>query len=181
VKRRWAAAALSLLAGLAQAQQSPGTRQMIEVLRPGGDTGRNLIIRRAAPPATPTATTAAASAAAADAAAASPATSPPASLSLPIQFEPESARVRPESGVLLGDLVAALASPELKDRRFVIEGPGEAQGSSAAQRLLSQQRAEEVRQYLILLGVNPARLQARGASESPDGRQARPVRVVAVR
>ncbi|MFM7507298.1 MAG: OmpA family protein [Rubrivivax sp.] len=88
------------------------------------------------------------------------------SLSLPIQFEANSARVRPESGGLLGDLVAAMISPELRDNRFLIEGHTDARGNAATNRQLSQERAEEVRQYLILLGVHASRLQAVGKGSS---------------
>ncbi|MCE2908255.1 MAG: OmpA family protein [Burkholderiaceae bacterium] len=181
---------------------SPGTRQMIDALKPADSRGRNLLVRPAAPPppATPPAAPvplpptalapppppspppAAAPApvplalapAPAPAPAPSPAPAPtpapvpaPApSLSLPIQFEPNSARVRPESGGLLGDLVAAMISPELRDSRFLIEGHTDARGNAAANRQLSQQRAEEVRQYLILLGVHASRLQALGKGAS---------------
>ena len=177
---------------------SPGTRQMIEALKPADGRGRNLVVRPAAPPPSPTPAApaplpptalappspppAAAPApvplalapAPAPAPAPSPApapapvlaTAPAPSLSLPIQFEPNSARVRPESGGLLGDLVAAMISPELRDSRFLIEGHTDARGNPAANRQLSQERAEEVRQYLILLGVHASRLQAVGKGSS---------------
>lgn len=109
------------------------------------------------------------------------------SLSLAIQFESNSARVRPESGAVLGNLVAALMSPDLKSNRFVIEGHTDARGSAAANLKLSQERADEVRLYLVALGVNPARLRAvgKGASQGASGgepvaAQNRRVRVVTV-
>lgn len=97
---------------------------------------------------------------------------PPPSLSLAIQFELNSARVRPESGEVLGNLVAAMMSPDLKNNRFVIEGHTDARGNFAANRTLSQQRADEVRLFLVALGVHPARLKAvgRGSSEPADPR-----------
>ncbi|MCA3241643.1 MAG: OmpA family protein [Rubrivivax sp.] len=108
-------------------------------------------------------------------------------MSLAIQFEANSSRVRPESGGLLGDLVAAMISPELKDTRFVIEGHTDARGNAAANRRLSQERAEEVRQYLMLLGVHASRLKAvgKGSSEpantkDPLAAENRRVRVVTV-
>lgn len=96
----------------------------------------------------------------------------PPSLSLAIQFDLNSARVRPESGEVLGNLVAALLSPDLKNNRFVIEGHTDARGNVAANRLLSQQRADEVRLFLVALGVHPARLKAvgKGSSEPVDPR-----------
>lgn len=90
----------------------------------------------------------------------------PPSLSLAIQFELNSARVRPESGPVLGNLVAAMTSPDLKGHRFVIEGHTDARGTPAANQLLSQHRADEVRLYLVALGVHPARLRAVGKGSS---------------
>jgi len=203
--RRRAAVVAALLGALAlvgtealaeaAAPATAGTQQMIEALKPSGNRSRNLLVRPtaepptaatpatpappappAAPaaPATPTAPTAAAPAAPASPA---PATAPePApSLSLAIQFEPNSAQVRPESGVLLGDLMAAMIAPELKDSRFVIEGHTDARGNAAANRRLSQARAEQVRQYLILLGVHASRLQAVGKGSSEPANPANPM------
>ena len=168
-------------AALAQSSTvaAPGTKQMIDALMPSGTKGRNLLVRQSAD--TP-------AAAASGAALAAPAAAEPApSLSLPIQFETNSSRVRPESGGLLGDLVAAMISPELKDMRFVIEGHTDARGNAAANRRLSQERAEEVRQYLMLLGVHASRLKAvgKGSSEpantkDPLAAENRRVRVVTV-
>lgn len=96
----------------------------------------------------------------------------PPSLSLAIQFELNSARVRPESGPVLGNLVAAMTSPDLKGHRFVIEGHTDARGNPAANQQLSQHRADEVRLYLVALGVHPARLRAvgRGSSDLANAR-----------
>ena len=110
---------------------------------------------------------------------------PPPSLSLAIQFETNSAQVRPESGRVLGNLVAAMQSPDLKGVRFAIEGHTDARGAAAANQQLSQHRAEEVRLYLIALGVHPARLKAvgKGATDlanplDPGAAENRRVRVV---
>lgn len=177
----------------AAAPAAPGTQQMIEALKPSGNRSRNLLVRptaEAAAPAAPAAPLAApapapapspapAAAAPAPATAASPAAvaapEPAPSLSLPIQFEPNSAQVRPESGMLLGDLMAAMISPDLRDSRFVIEGHTDARGSAAANRRLSQARAEQVRQYLILLGVHASRLQAVGKGSSEPANPANPM------
>lgn len=179
--------ALAATTGTAWAQvtqaapAAPGTQQMIDALKPSANRGRNLLVRQSSE-----APAAAASAAPAAAATAAPA-GPAPSLSLAIQFETNSSRVRPESGALLGDLVAAMISPDLKDSRFVIEGHTDARGNAAANRRLSQERAEEVRQYLILLGVHASRLKAvgKGSSElanskDPMAAENRRVRVVTV-
>jgi outer membrane protein OmpA-like peptidoglycan-associated protein len=97
---------------------------------------------------------------------------PPPSLSLAIPFEVNSARLRPESGAVLGNLVAALLSPDLKSSRFVIEGHTDASGNPATNLRLSQARADEVRLYLVALGVHPSRLRAvgKGSTEPANGR-----------
>lgn len=98
---------------------------------------------------------------------------PAPSLTLPIRFDTNSARVRPENGALLGNLVAAMLSPDLKASRFVIEGHTDASGLPAANLLLSQQRADEVRLYLVALGVHPARLKTlgKGSTEPANAKE----------
>lgn len=163
----------------------PDTPSMIEALKPSPSRSmRNLMVRQrpdaaasaatsaAAAPvesASPTAQAAASQATAGDAGSqptgpvAAPVPPGPApSLSLAIQFESNSSRVRPESGPVLGNLVAALQSPELKASRFAIEGHTDAVGSAARNLALSQERADEVRLYLVALGVHPSRLKAVG-------------------
>ena len=112
---------------------------------------------------------------------------PAPSLALSIQFDPNSSRVRAESGSLLGNLVAALQSPELKGTRFIIEGHADARGVAERNLRLSQERADEVRLYLVALGVHPARLRAVGRGNSqpvnagdPAAAENRRVRVVTV-
>lgn len=121
------------------------------------------------------------------AAPAQPPAGPPPSLALAIQFEANSARVRPESGPVLGSLVAAMQSPALQASRFIIEGHADPRGGADQNLRLSQARADEVRLYLVALGVHPARLRAvgRGASAlanplDPAAAENRRVRVVTV-
>jgi outer membrane protein OmpA-like peptidoglycan-associated protein len=152
--------------------RAPDTLSMIHALQPASTEGgtRNLVVRQK--------TEGAADAGAAPA-------EPRPNLSLAIHFEPNSARVRPESGALLGNLVAAMLSPELRSSRFVIEGHADARGGQALNQRLSQERAEEVRLYLVALGVSPERLKAvgKGAAEpanplDPLADENRRVRVV---
>ena len=196
-------------AGAGAAAAAPETLQMIDALKPSARRSmRNLLVRTAPPEATasapgavlatpaplapvvaapvpaPAPVSAPAPAATPDAAPGLSAEPPP-SLSLPIRFEPNSARVRPESGALLGNLVAAMQSTDLKASRFVIEGHTDASGAAAANLRLSQQRADEVRLYLVALGVHPARLktQGKGSTEpvnpkDPLSAENRRVRVV---
>jgi outer membrane protein OmpA-like peptidoglycan-associated protein len=198
--RAWplAAAALAWAMAAATAQpvsDAPDVRQMIEALRPNAT--RNLLVR---PTAAPASEAQAAPAAPATPVAAAPAPvappKPPAgsapappdaapALSLALPFQPGRAQLSPDSGPVLGTLVAALLSPELRDTRFVIEGHTDASGSAAQNLHLSQQRAEEVRQYLTVFGIAPSRLRAvgKGASEplnpaNPRAAENRRVRIV---
>ena len=177
------------------------TQKMIEALMPTATRSlRNLVVRQKPEPAASVASVAgiasgAPVALAAPAVAASPPplslpSTPPGpapSLALSIQFEPNSSRVRAESGALLGSLVAALQSPELKGNRFIIEGHADARGAAERNLRLSQERADEVRLYLVALGVHPSRLRAVGRGNSqpanaadPAAAENRRVRVVTV-
>ena len=100
---------------------------------------------------------------------------PPPSLSLAIPFEVNSARLRPESGPVLGNLVAAMLSPDLKGQRFVIEGHTDASGNPATNLRLSQARADEVRLYLVALGVQASRLRAVGKGSAEPANQRDPL------
>jgi outer membrane protein OmpA-like peptidoglycan-associated protein len=160
----------------AQSGAAPQPDDMINALRPSRQ--RNLQVRPTtaaesaaaaasasatpAPAAAPTAAMTPAATAPAPMPVTSPTPAPPPSLSLAIPFEVNSARLRPESGPLLGNLVAALLSADLKGQRFVIEGHTDASGNPATNQRLSQARAEEVRLYLVALGVHPSRLRAVG-------------------
>ena len=188
----WALLATGFAAGQGAPPAVPETRQMIDALKPGANRGmRNLLVRPAAPePEASAAAGAPVGATTSVMAPAAPPTAAPAtttsttsvgtadplpSLSLAIQFDLNSARVRPESGAVLGNLVAALLSPDLKGNRFVIEGHTDARGVPAANLRLSQQRADEVRLYLVALGVHPARLKAVGKGSSEPANRADPL------
>lgn len=202
--RRPRAALLCLVCALhvgSPAAAEPDIQAIIEALTPSAARAtRNLVVRPRADAATSASVSAPAPAAAsappmaagvpaplADPAAGTVVSGPPPSLALAIQFEANSARVRPESGPVLGSLVAAMQSPALKASRFVIEGHADARGGADQNQRLSQARADEVRLYLVALGVHPARLRAvgRGASApvnpgDPAAAENRRVRVVTV-
>lgn len=107
------------------------------------------------------------------------------SLSLLIQFDFNSARVRPESQQALANLSVALQSPELRNSTFALEGHTDAKGSADYNVRLSALRAQAVRDYLVGRGVEQVRLQAsgKGASElanleQPFAPENRRVRIV---
>ena len=173
----------ALAQGPATGVTAPDSRAMIDALKPARQ--RNLMVRQTAAEAAASVPSAVAVSIPPAETAASAAAGPPPSLSLAIQFELNSSRVQPESGRLLGNLVAAMLSPELKASRFVIEGHTDASGAAASNQRLSQERADEVRLYLVALGVPPSRLRAVGKgssdpvnAEDPLSAQNRRVRVV---
>ncbi len=88
------------------------------------------------------------------------------SLSLLIQFDFNSARVRPESQQALANLSKALQSQELLHSNFLVEGHTDAKGRSDHNQQLSQQRADAVSDLLKKWGVVDARLVATGKGAS---------------
>lgn len=183
---------LALLVPAAAAERELDARAMIEALRRPAvaDEARHRNLAVVARVANVNAGAPAAEAAPGEAPAtgtspASPMAAP--SLSLALAFASNSAELRPENGRVLGQLVAAILSPELRGQRFAIEGHTDGRGQAAANQRLSLERAEEVRQYLVALGVPAGRLRAvgRGAQDlanpaDPSAPENRRVRVVAL-
>ena len=106
-------------------------------------------------------------------------------LSLLIQFDFNSARVRPESQQALSNLSQALQSSELAGSKFAVEGHTDARGSGDYNQKLSQQRALAVRDILASNGVAQGRLLAAGwgaallaNSAEPFAAENRRVRIV---
>ena len=107
------------------------------------------------------------------------------SLSLLIQFDFNSAKVKPESQQALNNLAQALQSKELATAKFAVEGHTDGKGRAEYNLKLSQQRADAVRAFLASNGVADARLQAvgKGSTElantaDPQAAENRRVRVV---
>jgi OOP family OmpA-OmpF porin len=102
---------------------------------------------------------------------------PPPSLGIPatlsIQFEFASAQLRPESIETLRHLGNAL-NQELKyEKVFVIEGHTDGIGTRQYNAVLSDRRAEAVKDYLVReMGVSPDRLHTvgKGSSEPADAK-----------
>ena len=145
------------------AQITPSAADMVEQLKtqpPRTRSLRNLTIESSAPEAKP-------------------------SLSLLIQFDFNSARVKPESQQALTNLAQALQSKELLESKFAVEGHTDAKGRADYNLKLSQQRADAVRAFLASNGVQDSRLAAvgKGATElanaaDPQGAENRRVRIV---
>ena len=150
--------------GLAMAQTAPSAGDMVEQLKsqagPRTRSLRNLTVE-----AVPNA--------AASVAGGSAAGRP--SLSLLIQFDFNSASVKPESQQALANLAQALQSRELVESRFAIEGHTDAKGRADYNLKLSQQRAEGVRNILVRHGVAPSRLSALGKGSSELSNEADPL------
>jgi outer membrane protein OmpA-like peptidoglycan-associated protein len=105
--------------------------------------------------------------------------SAPPTVRLPIFFEFNSTTLRPEASALLDKVGAALASDELGEFRFSVEGHTDSIGTEGANMQLSQARAAAVKQYLMARGVPEERLATLGhgeaspvgANETDEGRQ----------
>jgi outer membrane protein OmpA-like peptidoglycan-associated protein len=79
-----------------------------------------------------------------------------------ISFEPGSAQLTQQAQANARVFAQALAAPQLASARFEIQGHTDANGSREQNLLLSQRRAEAVRAYLVSLGVDATRLEAKG-------------------
>jgi outer membrane protein OmpA-like peptidoglycan-associated protein len=97
------------------------------------------------------------------------------SLSLSIQFDFNSARIRPESLVVLGNLAAALGSAALLPSRFVVEGHTDAKGSTDYNHKLSDQRAAAVKDLLVAKGIAGVRLLSVGKGSTELANPADPL------
>jgi outer membrane protein OmpA-like peptidoglycan-associated protein len=90
-----------------------------------------------------------------------------ASASLLITFETNSAQLTARSKEQLDVVASALKNDRLKDFSFEVEGHADARGAADANQLLSQQRAESVRAYLVgNHSIAEARLRAVGKGDT---------------
>jgi OOP family OmpA-OmpF porin len=89
-----------------------------------------------------------------------------AQLTVVIQFDFNSARIRPESYRTIGLIADSLYHPFLQGYRFLVVGHTDAVGSREANLKLSQQRADAIRDALINpFGISPSRIEAVGLGE----------------
>ena len=96
-------------------------------------------------------------------------------LILDIKFDADSPIVRPESYQLVGQLADALTHPTLLPYKFLIVGHTEAGGRRDHNLILSQRRADAIREVLVnTFKISPKRLQAVGLGEEQLLDAARP-------
>lgn len=95
----------------------------------------------------------------------------------PVQFALNSARILPESFDMLNEIATVMkAHPEIS--QLSIEGHTDSNGSDLRNQILSEERAQSVREYLVKAGIPWERLEAQGFGESrpiadnntPEGR-----------
>ena len=108
----------------------------------------------------------------------------PKSIDLVIQFDLDSAKLKPDSKPLLSSLVEAMKNDRLAAIKFKIEGHTDAQGSEQHNLKLSQSRADSVTAYLTSQGVDKERLVGEGKGfsdlllpEKPKAAENRRVRI----
>jgi outer membrane protein OmpA-like peptidoglycan-associated protein len=89
-----------------------------------------------------------------------------AQITVVVDFDFGSARIRPQSYRTVALIADALYSPQLQGYKFLVIGNTDAVGGRAANLTLSQKRADAIRDALINpFGINPARIQAVGLGE----------------
>jgi outer membrane protein OmpA-like peptidoglycan-associated protein len=93
-------------------------------------------------------------------------TAAPVAVAMQIQFDLNSAELRPGSTQLLSNLAEALKSAKLAGQPFVLTGHTDVTGTPELNMRLSQQRAERVRDFLVSRGVEVARLSAVGKGQN---------------
>lgn len=175
-----AGSALAQRGPAAAPDTTPSTEEMIDKLKsPKTRSLRNLTVE-ATPRGTPDNSTGFALAAQSDATL----TAKP-SLTLLIQFDFNSAKVRAESQQALANLSHALQSQDLLASKFAVEGHTDAKGNASYNQKLSEARAQAVRDYLKTQGIEADRLVVAGKgstdlanSDAPFAAENRRVRIV---
>ena len=166
----FAALAASLWLGLAPpalAQAGPSANDIINSLKPGTNMGGLTRGIRPVGPGAPAEPATGGVSHHRRAAAASPAAASAPSISLTIDFETSSAALTPEAVHTLDHLGEALSSAALAHYRFRIEGHTDTVGSQAANKALSERRAQAVADYIVkYFHVSHDRLEPVGMGET---------------
>ena len=85
------------------------------------------------------------------------------SVRLKVEFDVDSARIRPSSYPLLDQLAASLQSQELQGKRVLIAGHTDSTFTMAYNQTLSENRARSVKEYLVERGrIDPRLLRTIG-------------------
>lgn len=164
-------ALLCASAGVAVAQRTgqtqtvkgdPSVQSIIDQLKPANDSANAGVHTRSlrigdAPEAAP-----------------APTAAPPASISMQIQFAFNSDRIDGKSETTMKNLATALASEQLKTRKFDIIGHTDGVGSADYNMRLSKMRAAAVKSYLVNHGVSGDRLETEGKGETDLANPANP-------
>lgn len=88
-------------------------------------------------------------------------------LAVQINFDRNSTQIKPEYFPYLDSIGQALSSQEAGGHNIIVEGHTDAKGSAAYNQVLSEKRAEAVREYLIdKHGVDPSHISAVGKGKS---------------
>jgi outer membrane protein OmpA-like peptidoglycan-associated protein len=88
---------------------------------------------------------------------------PPASFDITLNFPFDSAEITAESREKLARVAKALTDPSTINLGIIVSGHTDASGSAQYNQLLSERRAQSVRQFLISHhGIDPKRLVAKG-------------------
>ena len=89
-----------------------------------------------------------------------------AQLTIAINFDLGSARIRPDSFQAVGLMADSLYHPYLQGYRFLIVGHTDARGSRESNLKLSEQRANAIREALINpFGISASRIESVGLGE----------------
>ena len=83
-----------------------------------------------------------------------------------LNFDNNSDQMTPDAQAQAAIFAQALMTPELRDKRFLIEGHTDARGAHAANVDLSRRRARSVADFLTAQGVDESKIQVRGVG--PD-------------
>lgn len=89
------------------------------------------------------------------------------SVAMPILFHFGKTSVTEESKPFLDNIGKMLITPSNNDHTLIVEGHTDAVGSSEYNQMLSELRANAIKDYLVVnYGVNPDRLRPKGKGES---------------
>jgi outer membrane protein OmpA-like peptidoglycan-associated protein len=98
---------------------------------------------------------------------AAPSVRPPASFDITLNFPFDSAELTPDSRTKLDRVAKAVTDPSTMKFDIIISGHTDARGAGDYNQLLSERRAQAVRQFLITeRGIDPKRLVAKGYGKS---------------